>query len=278
MAVSCKTCKRMGTAWIDPQSGRPTQYCSETCFTVCLNCHINPRAQGVSGPASLFCSNTCLSLTTGDRPGIIEIPESHKEFEDVSEQFDRQWRHKVAKKKVKKVYFVILDRQQMANYNAHKEKVESNNHTSASRQMVEMKMWHGTARICLLGNPGNTQLCEDAGCGVCGIIESSFDLGLYKGTTGWGRFGRAIYSSATSSKAATYSKSPRVSTLNAMLLATVVVGNPEILYQDSPDRTQPSPGYDSVLGKPGGGGRLNYDECVVYTNDAIRPAYLVMYE
>jgi len=31
-----------------------------------------------------------------------------------------------------------------------------------------------------------------------------------------------------------------------------------------------------VLGEVGG--RLNYDELVVYSNDAIRPSYLVMYD
>jgi len=57
--------------------------------------------------------------------------------------------------------------------------------------------------------------------------------------------------------------------------------------------TEPPAGYDSVsvvsrrsfcgvlmgeqvLGEVGG--RLNYDELVVYDNDAIRPSYLVMYD
>ena len=34
--------------------------------------------------------------------------------------------------------------------------------------------------------------------------------------------------------------------------------------------------YEQVYGKPGRD--LNYDELVVYTDHAIRPAYLVMYE
>jgi hypothetical protein len=33
-----------------------------------------------------------------------------------------------------------------------------------------------------------------------------------------------------------------------------------------------------VLAEPDARGSLNYDEVVVYTNDAIRPSYLVMYE
>jgi hypothetical protein len=32
-----------------------------------------------------------------------------------------------------------------------------------------------------------------------------------------------------------------------------------------------------VIGKPSLGGSLNYDELVVYNNNAVRPGYLVMY-
>lgn len=33
-----------------------------------------------------------------------------------------------------------------------------------------------------------------------------------------------------------------------------------------------------VIGEPSLGGSLNYDELVVYNNDAARPGYLVMYD
>lgn len=32
-----------------------------------------------------------------------------------------------------------------------------------------------------------------------------------------------------------------------------------------------------VIGEPSSTGSLNYDELVVYTNDAVRPGYLVVY-
>jgi hypothetical protein len=79
-----------------------------------------------------------------------------------------------------------------------------------------------------------------------------------------------------------------------MLLNKVVVGKGCKMTQDNVSLTEPPAGYDSVrvskvfsatlrnqyhfqvLAEKGG--RLNYDELVVYTNDAIRPSFLVMYE
>ncbi|EPS92982.1 hypothetical protein FOMPIDRAFT_93797 [Fomitopsis schrenkii] len=40
--------------------------------------------------------------------------------------------------------------------------------------------------------------------------------------------------------------------------------------------TQPPARYDSVLGEPGA--ELNYDEAVLYRNEAIRPLFLVIYK
>lgn len=64
------------------------------------------------------------------------------------------------------------------------------------------------------------------------------------------------------------------------------------MLHDSTSLTAPPSGFDSVclylllitlsddsakvLAEKGGS--LNYDELVVYTNDAIRPSFLVMYE
>lgn len=81
-----------------------------------------------------------------------------------------------------------------------------------------------------------------------------------------------------------------------MLLNNVLAGSEYTTQFSEPHRTGPPPGYDSVgtflsrhrtfggltclheqvYGEPGRD--LNYDELVVYTEHAIRPAYLVMYE
>lgn len=61
-----------------------------------------------------------------------------------------------------------------------------------------------------------------------------------------------------------------------MLLNKVIVGKGCKLHKDNETLKAPPRGFDSVLGEKGQD--LNHDELVVYTNDAIRPSYLVMYE
>ena len=78
-----------------------------------------------------------------------------------------------------------------------------------------------------------------------------------------------------------------------MLLNKVVVGKGYKMMAANTTLTEPPAGHDSVsvvirqffggvlmkkqvLAEVGAG--LNYDELVVYNNDAIRPSYLVMYD
>ena len=80
-----------------------------------------------------------------------------------------------------------------------------------------------------------------------------------------------------------------------MLLNKVVVGKGYKILHDNPTMTAPPAGYDSVSRTPPlfdhskanhgvhqvlaeVGGSLNYDELIVYVNDAVRPSYVVMYE
>jgi len=60
-----------------------------------------------------------------------------------------------------------------------------------------------------------------------------------------------------------------------MLLNRVVMGSMVKLTANDESLTSPPAGYDSVVGEPGGD--LNYDESIVYNNDAIRPLFLVIY-
>jgi hypothetical protein len=89
-----------------------------------------------------------------------------------------------------------------------------------------------------------------------------------------------------------YSQNDCTSSLKAILLNKVIVGKGCKLTHDNTSLTTPPSGYDSVCHSSllilfflnfwqvlaEKGGSLNYDELVVYTNDAIRPSFLVMYE
>ncbi|KAG8990702.1 hypothetical protein FRB94_013171 [Tulasnella sp. JGI-2019a] len=142
----------------------------------------------------------------------------------------------------------------------------------------ERQGWHGTPRLCRIGEgPMRTGFCNAENCGVCGIICESFSLDR-SGTSGrpgggFQRFGQGIYTSTASSKSEFYAGDG--SQYGAILLTNIVVGNGYKMLVDDQSLTEPPPGYHSVLGEVGV--RLNYDETVVYDEDAIRPSWLVIF-
>ncbi|KIO18088.1 hypothetical protein M407DRAFT_32234 [Tulasnella calospora MUT 4182] len=83
------------------------------------------------------------------------------------------------------------------------------------------------------------------------------------------------FTSATKFRADDYSLSAVPSYYKTMLLTTVIVGYGYKAYQDW-EVSDPPPGYNSVIGEVGGD--LNYDELVVYHDDAIRPPWLIIYQ
>ncbi|CAG7851177.1 SubName: Full=Uncharacterized protein {ECO:0000313/EMBL:CCA71846.1} [Serendipita indica DSM 11827] len=243
----------------------------------CVICKIRPYDQVRN---SLFCSPACVHTAETMAPGIIEIPSGHPKFRDVANQFDTKWTHtNMAPQTAKFIYLILINAAQNFSYNAYRDRVEQEGGFATKGRMPgnESLRFHGTTRACLLGDPGNTQLCSDSTCGLCGIIRTSFDLKLYKGKTGWGQFGCGFYTSATSSKSDSYTSNKKASQYKAMLISKVIVGNGYKLTNNATQLTGPPAGYHSVLGEPDTAGALNYDKLVVYDNDAIRPAYLVVY-
>ncbi|KDQ52778.1 hypothetical protein JAAARDRAFT_476269 [Jaapia argillacea MUCL 33604] len=228
-----------------------------------------------------FCSLLCDASATRTAPSILEVPADHVTFKSVSGQFKASWRH--ANKKcpvVKKIYKVIVDSASRDRYFAYRDAVEARGHFASrpgSSLSVgnEHRRWHGTSRACNLGDTGHTTLCNGV-CALCSIIRTSYDIALVGGNTGFSRFGKGIYASSTSSKSDDYSKNTGKSSLKAMLLNTVVVGKGHKLYHNDPNLTGPPLSFDSILAETGHD--LNHDEVIVYNNDAIRPAYLVMYD
>ncbi|KAG8988697.1 hypothetical protein FRB90_002601, partial [Tulasnella sp. 427] len=61
-----------------------------------------------------------------------------------------------------------------------------------------------------------------------------------------------------------------------VIVARVALGKGSVHYRDTVHLTEPPYGYDSVLGEVGLS--LNHDEQVLYKNEAVRPAYIVIYE
>jgi hypothetical protein len=213
---------------------------------------------------------------------LLHIPKGHDSFNDVVNQLKKSWRHtNKAVPTVHYVYKIVGTKKSITAYDTYRAQVEARGHFS-SRGMSEgneRRRWHGTTRTCNLGdNPANLAFCGSTTCSLCSILQTSFRLAAFGKQTGWGRFGAGIYTSSTSSKSNDYSKGPKSSPYTAIILTRVVVGRGQKITQDSTTLTGPAQGYDSVLGEVGAGGNLNYDELVVYRDDAVRPSYLVLYK
>jgi len=213
-------------------------------------------------------------------PMLVCVPEDNETYKTVADQFEQSWRHPTCCPRLRAIY-KIVGRQDMSDtYNAYRNAVDFRGRFT-SRGLTsgnQLLRWHGTNRRCNVGDNGQTSLCYSSQCPLCSIIYDSFDITCSKRKTGWGRFGIGIYTSSTSSKSNDYSSNLVSSPWKALLLASVVAGNAKTFTKDQSALTRPPAGFDSVVGEPSTKGSLNYDELVVYTNDAIRPAYLVMYD
>ena len=144
-------------------------------------------------------------------------------FDIVTDQFSGQWSHKTECPTVRAVYRVIRTQQCWDAYNSYRYAAPLNspdprNGTDQGRNYSdqleyygqfeprgkyignECLLWHGTRRVCNLGESGNTTPCTNPGCSLCSIIRGSFDATRVTTNTGWARFGAGIYTSTRSSK------------------------------------------------------------------------------
>ncbi|KAF9644284.1 ADP-ribosylation [Thelephora ganbajun] len=258
-------------------NGKAGKYCRQTHRSWgekgCISCR---RAEKFG--ESKFCF-PCEEHLKTVAPGLVLVPRDNETYHNVANQFQRSWRHPTLCPKIRAIYKIVERPEIMDRYNVYRNAVEfrggftAKGITSGNQQ----RRWHGTNRGCRVGESGQTTLCYSPQCALCSIIRTSFDIAHSKKKTGWGRFGNGIYTSSTSSKSNDYSNNIVSSPWKAVLLAYVAVGRAKTFETDQPTLTQPPNGYDSVIGEPSPMGSLNYDELVVYTNDAVRPAYLVMY-
>ncbi|KAG8924075.1 hypothetical protein FRC01_011967, partial [Tulasnella sp. 417] len=90
------------------------------------------------------------------------------------------------------------------------------------------------------------------------------------------RFGHGIYTTSVSSKADDYTDNLTYSQNRVLIVAKALLGRAAVIHRTTQTLMDPPAGFDSVLG--GVGVDLNYDEQVLYRDDAIRPAYLIVYE
>jgi len=169
----------------------------------------------------------------------------------VENKFKKSWQAGQNCPAVKKVYKVVENHNFLVPYDKYLKQYGN-----------EVFRYHGTGRSCKLGDDGQTTLCTSSSCAVCSILKTSFQVRL-AAPGGW--FGQGVYSSSASSMSAGYSRGS-----GAMFLTKVVLGN---LCNVTQLMNACPHGYQSV--EYDKNGPLN--ETVVYTNEAIRPVFLIIF-
>ncbi|EGN91900.1 hypothetical protein SERLA73DRAFT_191870 [Serpula lacrymans var. lacrymans S7.3] len=258
-----------------PKNGKAGKYCSrshvELAKVACLVCHKRKRYGKYP-----FCGKACARQVERRAPTLLEVPAGHVMFRDVENQFKKSWRSGNPPP-IKKLYKLIERNSSVVKYTRYRASVEARGHFRRRKLAAgnERRRWHGTRRECKVGDPGNRHFCGSATCSLCIIMRTSFDLSKAGKNYTSLRFGPGIYTSSTSATAGGYCRNVQASPYKALLLAKVVVGRTIKPDQDHNDWKAPPKGYDSVVAK---GTAAGGDELIVYTNDAARPSYLIVFQ
>ncbi|KAG8997536.1 hypothetical protein FRB90_012489, partial [Tulasnella sp. 427] len=224
----------------------------------------------VSPPSPPKKMTTTLRLL--DRDGFVD----DYEYEKISGLFRDGWQHSgKVRPKVLRIFAVSLPDHLSESYESYKASLGRRHGWDG---INERYLFHGTHRYCSVGERDNdTELCEHSICSFCSILRTSFSISK-AGSAGrlFQRFGTGIYTSSVSSKADDYSNEHVYRETKAVIVARVALGKSSALHRDMVHLTAAPYGYGSALGEVGIS--LNHDEQVLYKDEAIRPAYVVVYE
>lgn len=222
---------------------------------------------------SWHCLESSMYSKRKDSSPILPLTPADLDFLPIQQQFLRSWKHPdKPKPEVCAVFRILSPEQSLEKYSSYLLKVAK----KRGLANVEELLFHGTSRSCRLGETkSNVQLCTMPECYLCCIIRESFHIDKSGTSHSFQRFGKGIYTTSCSSKADSYFRDvSEGSPFRMVLVNRVVVGKPRRVLHNR-HRTLSPASYDSLIGVPGD--VLNYQETVVYTDEAIRPAYLIVY-
>ncbi|PPQ75888.1 hypothetical protein CVT26_000153 [Gymnopilus dilepis] len=246
--MNCDYCHRRPKAPGHNQCGKT---CANNAKSACLLCKSRPKFKQY-----YLCGKTCKQIATKMTPLILDVPQGHVIYEMVENKFKGAWKFLGNPcPPIKKIYKIIESRDFLLPYDQYKKSVGN-----------EVFRFHGTTRRCTLGALGNTRLCSNTGCALCSILKSSFKTSLAGPS---GAFGGGIYTSSASNKAYSYTSGGS----GALFLTKVVLGRVRQVNGWNEVMTLPA-GYNSVVFNRQGG---SLNETIVYSNDAIRPVFLIIF-
>ncbi|CAM9848754.1 unnamed protein product [Pylaiella littoralis] len=256
------------------QTGKALDYCGEG--------HRVRHQQLKTGVANAepYVERVFHGATTGATDFLLSVlSKAHPHYPSLADQFANKWVKPEAAGgvSVEKIFTVEVP-------------ADIRRKTKAYERIVGnvRRRFHGTSCspqcnffVDLKGEP-----CSNADCNVCSICTHGFKLQGNVGKTARRtamalRYGDGLYFSSVSGKANDYATQSEKtgsdgSKLRCMFVANVAAGKAHTTKdRDLPIKMCPPAGYDSVVGEVGQG--LNYDELVVYKDEAALPTHLIVY-
>jgi hypothetical protein len=209
-------------------------------------------------------------------PRFIRLHSDDSKFQLITLHFKREWAKPAYQCPVPVAVYKIANRDLLREFNAYGHQLRTRLSKSKLKRtpyICDEYHFHGTRLKCNILE--TNRICQDIGCGVCGISIQGFDLSR-SGKKSRLRFGKGIYLAPTSSKCHDYTKESQYG-YRAQLLCLVECGVKYELHQTDPSLLAPPLSYHSVHGKAVAGGKLKCDEIVLYNTDAILPQYIIIY-
>ena len=205
---------------------------------------------------------------------LICVERLSKEYKDVQKMFTKNWNSKKGPCPTIRTILAIVNP-------AVEEKFQQYLETLPQKHRETKRTFHGTKLKCLMHK--YQILCNNAGCGVCGIARRGF-VAERINKCRWQRLGQAFYFASNSSKSHDYcGEQPSQGSYWGMLLCEVAPGKQYSFRPRSQSETvpqEPPDGYDSLYGRRKSfwsKSDLNYDELALFNEDAISPQYLILY-
>ncbi|KAG7089294.1 hypothetical protein E1B28_010992 [Marasmius oreades] len=210
---------------------------------------------------------------------LIPLKTSNPKYQEIRALFLKGWKHPEKDRPIiQGIYLIVYPSERLEPYRKYRSHVERLNLRSGfDKGSNEQLLFHGTTRLCALGDSNRSIVpCSLSTCSLCCIISKLYDVRKCGSKHKFRRFGTGLYTTSCSSKADDYFHAGgKDSKYRTLLVNRVVVGKPCIRRYNATNLTEPPPGHQSIIGVPGAD--LNYEETVVYDNNAIHPAFMIAY-
>ncbi|KAH7103566.1 hypothetical protein BKA62DRAFT_45622 [Auriculariales sp. MPI-PUGE-AT-0066] len=243
---------------------------------VCLFCCVKSKREGFQ-----FCSDECTNLVAAEPlPQLLRVPTGHTMEKHLKKRLAERWYKPGRVPQVESIHMITWPNIMRASFEHYRDATVELR--KLPNEPSELKFFTWEVRKCRLGQDGKREPCKSPACHICQAIVTGFKSTLLRnrqlakdGLRLDVPFGGGIYMTPCASRAFWSAKQHDVSNSDtlALLVTRTVPGKKNHVRRPDYKMTNAGKGFDSVHS-----GNIDSDqeELVVYNDDAVRPAYLMI--